>query len=109
MTHEEIKKLIEKVRLYQIDHIPEGWPAVQTKTLTAMADAIEQLQIEAEKWRRKSENERKAFASLLHCGYRGPICPTIEDALLRAHIEAAHWKQAYYDERAKYLNLINNK
>lgn len=24
-------------------------------------------------------------------------------------IEAEHWKQAYYEERAKYLNLINNK
>lgn len=27
----------------------------------------------------------------------------------KLQIEAEHWKQAYQEERAKYLNLINNK
>lgn len=109
MTPEEIKELIASVRMYEIDHMPDCWPSVKTQELTKMADAIEQLQIEADTWRRKSDNERNAFASLLHCSYRDPKCQTIEDALLRAHIEAEHWREAYYDERAKYLNLISNK
>lgn len=68
MTREEIKELIANVRMYEIDHAPDGWPAVKTQELTKMADAIEQLQIEAE-----------------------------------------HWREAYQEERAKYINLINNK
>lgn len=109
MTPEEIQTLLGIARLYESGNKPYNWPETPDKVIGDMADAMEQLQIEAEKWKRKSEHERKAFASLLHCGYRGPICPTIEEKLLKAHIEAEHWREAYYDERAKYLNLINNK
>lgn len=31
------------------------------------------------------------------------------NAIEQLQIEAAHWREAYYDERSKYLNLINNK
>ena len=35
------KELVERVRTYEADHHPEGWPAVQMKTLSALADEIE--------------------------------------------------------------------
>lgn len=35
------KELVERVRTYEIDHHPEGWPAIQMKTLSALADELE--------------------------------------------------------------------
>ena len=35
------KQLVERVRIYEVDHHPEGWPSVQMKTLTALADELE--------------------------------------------------------------------
>jgi hypothetical protein len=35
---------IEQVRMLKKDHLPDGWPAVQMKTLTALADEIDRLQ-----------------------------------------------------------------
>lgn len=36
-------KLIEKFRLLEQDHAPDGWPAVQMRDVTALADEIERL------------------------------------------------------------------
>jgi hypothetical protein len=38
------KQLVERVRLYEVDHHPEGWPGVQMKFLTEMADELEAAQ-----------------------------------------------------------------
>lgn len=40
-------KLIESVRALEKDHGPDGWPAVQMKTLTALADALEAVRMNA--------------------------------------------------------------
>lgn len=36
-------ELIARVREYEIDHEPSGWPEVQMKLLSAMADELEAL------------------------------------------------------------------
>ena len=38
------KELVERVRLYEIDHVPDGWPGVQMKFLTELADELEAAQ-----------------------------------------------------------------
>ena len=46
MNHQE---LIERMRGFEIDHDPKGWPAIQMRDISDMCDAIESL---------LSENER---------------------------------------------------
>jgi len=36
-------ELVRRVRVYEQDHSPDGWPAVKMSFLTAMADVIEAL------------------------------------------------------------------
>ena len=38
MNHQE---LIERMRVLEIDHEPNGWPAIQMRDISAMCDAIE--------------------------------------------------------------------
>lgn len=38
------KELIERVRLYEVDHHPDGWPGVQMKFLSEMANQLEAAQ-----------------------------------------------------------------
>lgn len=40
-TEPEWKKLVDRVRVFEIDHAPNGWPAVQMETLTRLADELE--------------------------------------------------------------------
>ena len=40
MNHQE---LIERMRVLEIDHEPNGWPAIQMRDISAMCDAIESL------------------------------------------------------------------
>lgn len=35
------KRLVAEVRTLEIDHVPDGWPAVKMKTLSALADELE--------------------------------------------------------------------
>jgi hypothetical protein len=41
-----IQELIERVRLYEQDHAPDGWPAIKMRDVSALADAIEAQQAE---------------------------------------------------------------
>lgn len=50
-------KLIESVRALEKDHGPDGWPAVQMKTLSALADALEAVRMNAA----QPVDERKEF------------------------------------------------
>lgn len=36
-------QLIEKLRLLEVDHAPDGWPAVQMRDITALLDMVERL------------------------------------------------------------------
>jgi hypothetical protein len=38
------KELVARVRLYEVDHHPEGWPGVQMKFLSELADELESAQ-----------------------------------------------------------------
>ncbi len=40
MNHQE---LIERMRGFEIDHDPDGWPAIRMRDISAMCDAIESL------------------------------------------------------------------
>lgn len=37
-------ELINRMRLLEEDHEPEGWPAVQMKDISALCDAVEHLE-----------------------------------------------------------------
>lgn len=38
------RQLVDRVRIYEIDHQPDGWPKVQMKFMTEIADALEAAQ-----------------------------------------------------------------
>lgn len=40
------QQLVARVRIYEIDHSPKGWPAVEMALLTALADELEQARRE---------------------------------------------------------------
>lgn len=35
------KNLIERIRSFEIDHTPDGWPAIRMRDISALADALE--------------------------------------------------------------------
>lgn len=39
----DYQELIERLRVLEIDHEPNGWPAIQMRDISAMCDAIESL------------------------------------------------------------------
>lgn len=39
----DYQELIERMRGFEIDHEPNGWPAIQMRDISAMCDAIESL------------------------------------------------------------------
>lgn len=44
-----INNLTEKFRTMEIDHDPDGWPAVQMKEVTALCDTIESTDLSLNK------------------------------------------------------------
>ena len=45
----DYKELIERLRSFEIDHEPDGWPGVRMRQISAMCDAIESLLAENER------------------------------------------------------------
>ena len=43
------QELIERLRSFEIDHDPDGWPGVRMRQISAMCDAIESLLAENER------------------------------------------------------------
>ena len=39
----DYRELIERLRSFEIDHEPDGWPGVRMRQISAMCDAIESL------------------------------------------------------------------
>lgn len=35
--------IVERVRSFEADHVPEGWPAIRMREVSALADEIERL------------------------------------------------------------------
>lgn len=44
MKTNDISELIQRMRLLEKDHGPDGWPAVQMKEITALCDEIEEYE-----------------------------------------------------------------
>ena len=44
----DYKELTERLRGFEIDHSPDGWPAIRMREISAMCDAIESLLAENE-------------------------------------------------------------
>lgn len=40
--------IVERIRIYEIDHVPEGWPAIKMKQVSELADEIERLRAESD-------------------------------------------------------------
>lgn len=38
------KQLVERVRIFEVDHHPDGWPGIQMRFLTELADELEAAQ-----------------------------------------------------------------
>jgi len=45
----DYKELIERLRSFEIDHEPDGWPGVRMRQISAMCDAVEYLLAENER------------------------------------------------------------
>ena len=43
------QELIERLRSFEIDHEPDGWPGVRMRQISAMCDAVESLLAENER------------------------------------------------------------
>ena len=46
---DDYEELIEWLRGFEIDHSPDGWPAIRMREISAMCDAIESLLAENER------------------------------------------------------------
>lgn len=58
------KELIERLRSFEVDHQPDGWPAIQMKYVSALLDALEQAQAERAALQADLDAHQTAFHSL---------------------------------------------
>ena len=56
----DYQELIERMRAFEIDHEPNGWPAIQMRDISAMCDAIESLFAENERLKAELAKYRDA-------------------------------------------------
>ena len=49
MNYQELIEPLEWLRGFEIDHSPDGWPAIRMREISAMCDAIESLLAENER------------------------------------------------------------
>ena len=40
---ESLKDLVDRMSVYEVDHLPEGWPAIKMKDVSALCDAVMHL------------------------------------------------------------------
>ena len=45
----DYQELIERLRGFEIDHSPDGWPAIRMREISAMCEAVESLLAENER------------------------------------------------------------
>ena len=46
---DDYQELIERLRGFEIDHSPDGWPAIRMREISAMCNAVESLLAENER------------------------------------------------------------
>lgn len=49
MDYQELIEPLEWLRGFEIDHSPDGWPAIRMREISAMCDAVESLLAENER------------------------------------------------------------
>lgn len=62
-----MKELIERVRGFETDHAPDGWPAIRMREVSALADAIEELQRELDNERARDIHSCHANCTRVGC------------------------------------------
>lgn len=105
------KEFISEMRSYRIDHLPDGWPAVQTQQIDRLISIIDQLTIERDEtkknhgyscnvcgalrteceiMKRTADDKRKETAN--------EIMQLVADRLYRGHcIGVAAWIKEQYE------------
>ena len=84
--------LINRMRLLELDHPPEGWPAVQTRDISALCDALEQAQarvaeMEAENKALRERMDNLTTALVSHIGWESEQ-PQMKAFILHKQAEA---------------------
>jgi len=51
-------KLIKRMRTLEIDHEPDGWPAIRMRDISALCDAVERANLELERLQASIEYDR---------------------------------------------------
>ena len=86
-----IDEVLERMKLLEIDHTPDGWPAIQTKDVTAMRDEILRLRIELSSQRAGVRDVLTAAVNLVCApGWAGV---SDEDVILEAALRQAGYVQ----------------
>ena len=65
MNYQELIEPLEWLRGFEIDHSPDGWPAIRMREISAMCDAVESLLAENE--RLKAELAKYRDAPVVGC------------------------------------------
>ena len=77
------QELIEQMRVLEIDHEPNGWPAIQMRDISAMCDAIESLLAENERLNAEIDKYHDApvvaYRHLMEDGWEYFDAPTGDD------------------------------
>ena len=60
MNYQELIEPLEWLRGFEIDHSPDGWPAVRMHEISAMCDAVESLLAENERLKAELAKYRDA-------------------------------------------------
>ena len=80
---DDYQELIERLRGFEIDHSPDGWPAIRMREISAMCDAIESLLAENERLKAELAKYRDApvvaYRHLMEDGWEYFDAPTGDD------------------------------
>lgn len=66
---QEIAHLIERLRLFEVDHTPDGWPAVQMRDITTLLDQVERLRDGLERVRKSDYLQTARAIAEIALGY----------------------------------------
>ena len=88
----EIDEVLERMKLLEIDHSPDGWPAIRMQDVTAMRDEILRLRKELTAQRSGMRDVLTAAVNLVCApGWAGV---SDEDVILEAALRQAGMVQA---------------